>query len=372
MIKIHRTIEQFTLMLFLPSVAIASTASDFSVSTSIESYYELSSPSKIYIWENKRVEGTTPNGRTVPTDFFLTCFSESDFDNGACPPLPTWGGGGRSNGYNISLAFYEKNTHLKHVAIIDTIKYASSCGQTITGIGVAAGCYWGNLVYNMYITSSELKKFPVGGVWSAHLRLRTGQWHGGPGSVDPGWPGFMSAEWKADITLNVIDNKNIHIWFPLSHSGTTNVVMPITPAYWALNKPNVVTSEKTIDACLYDGYSNNSKTFKITFNSNNVDRVSGDFILRNNLNPEKSTLPYQVIVASPGSSDTVQSVKPGVQLSYSGINLTGSRQVMIPGLHAPVACIPWPIKIKLKPFNLSKQQAGHYTGTLDLIFTPSL
>ncbi|EAX2188489.1 hypothetical protein AOS13_24225, partial [Salmonella enterica] len=332
------------------------------------SYYELSSPFKIYLWKDKNFTGVTPNGRLVPPEFFLSCFSESDFDNGACPLYPSWGGAGS----NVSLAFYEKNTNMKHVAIIGGTRYAYGCLSTAGITDAVTGCPGGGLIYNIYITSDELKKFPVGGVWSAHLRLKTGQWHGGPGSVDPGWPGFMSAEWKADITLNVIDNKNIHIWFPLSQSGTTNVVMPIIPAYWTLNKPGVVTSEKTIDACLYDGYSNNSKTFKITFNSNNVDAVSGDFILRNNLNPDKSTLPYQVLVASPGSSDTVQQVKPGVQLSYSGINFTGSRQVMIPGLHAPVACIPWPIKIKLKPFNLSKQQAGHYTGTLDLIFTPSL
>ncbi|EBT4809566.1 hypothetical protein CK284_21880 [Salmonella enterica] len=44
----------------------------------------------------------------------------------------------------------------------------------------------------------------------------------------------------------------------------------------------------------------------------------------------------------------------------------------MPGFQTPVACVPWPIRIKLLPFDLSRQAAGHYSGTLSIIFTPSL
>ncbi|EEG2785952.1 pilus assembly protein CblD, partial [Salmonella enterica] len=67
-----------------------------------------------------------------------------------------------------------------------------------------------------------------------------------------------------------------------------------------------------------------------------------------------------------------QHLKPGVTQTYTGINTTAIRLVMMPGLQTPVACVPWPVKIKLLPFDLSRQPAGHYSGTLSLTFTPSL
>lgn len=73
--------------------------------------------------------------------------------------------------------------------------------------------------------------------------MQAGQWHGGTGSEPSSWPGFMDAYWKADITLHITDNNNIRIWLPQYHGSTANVVMPITPAYWALQ----VSAEKVVE-----------------------------------------------------------------------------------------------------------------------------
>ncbi|EKN3348210.1 hypothetical protein O8E94_003562 [Yersinia ruckeri] len=357
MIKnIYRKLKPVILLLLLPSMAIASVPADFSSSVNVESSYDLSSPYPILILD-KGLPDITPNGRPSGIGFYLTCTSNSNPDDGECPTHPSWWG----SGSNVSLSFYEKRTGLKHVATIFG-RLSTSCGSKLFTGGPGA-CNSG-VHYNINIPSDELKKFPIGGVWSAHLKLRTGQWHGGEGSIDQ-TDGFMEVYWTADITLKVTDTHNIKIWFPQFHGSSANVVMP-------LNKPSVVTAEKTVDACLYDGYNSSSNTFQVTFNSNDVDQKSHDFILRNNSTSGGAVLPYQVFASTPGSSDAIQAVTPGKTLLYSGMNTAAIRQVMMPGLQTPVACVPWSIRLKLKPFDLLKQQAGHYSGVLNLTFTPSL
>ncbi|UAL58105.1 CfaE/CblD family pilus tip adhesin [Edwardsiella tarda] len=350
-----------------PTISMASTPSDYSSTINIEKSYDLNSPlPEIYLWENKRINIPTPNGKPNGLDFFLSCLSDSNDNYGACPTLPTWNG----EGSYVLLSFVEKKTNIKHAVVVKgTVN--NSC-SIIKFTGAPGGCPYNGLNYNVYIPQDELKKFPIGGVWFAHLKLRTGQWHAGVGSINDSWPGFMDAYWEANITLNITDNNNIRIWFPQFHGNTANIIMPIIPAYWASNTPSRVMAEKIIDTCLYDGYNSNSKTFQITFNSDDIDNTSQEFILRRATTPGESFLPYQIFVSSPGSSEALQMVKPGEQLIYSGMSSIAIRQVMMPGLPEPVACAPWSIKIKLKPFDLSKQQAGHYVGVLKVTFTPSL
>ncbi|EKS2202617.1 hypothetical protein QBG36_004979 [Salmonella enterica] len=236
---------------------------------------------------------------------------------------------------------------------------------------IDAGCEWGPTRYNVYISAEELKKFPVGGIWTAHLKMRTGEWHAGKGSSGE-WPGFMGTYWTADITLHITDNNNIRIWLPQFHGSTANVVMPVMPAYWALNKPGLVSAEKVVETCLYDGYNSNSQRFEVTLNSNYTDSTTQDFLLQNTSEPTSKPLHYQVLASPPGQSGAMQRLNPGITQTYTGINSTGIRQVIMPGLQTPVACVPWPIRIKLLPFDLSRQAAGHYNGTFSITFTPSL
>lgn len=350
----------------LPAISLATVPSDFALSATVEKTYDLSSPSKIQIW-NKSYSMPTPNGKQNALSFFLVCMSDSNTDYGACPVKPSWSGLGSF----VSLSFVEERSHIKHDAIISG-EMQTACGGTKRFTGTPGGCRGNGLTYNVYITQNELKKFPIGGIWRAHLKLQTGQWHGGTGCINNIIGCRMSAYWTADITLKVTDDKNIKIWLPQFHGSAASVVMPLSPAYWPSNQHRQVTAEKTVEACLYDGYNSNSQTFQVTFTSNSIDANSRNFILKNTTTPGSSSLPYQVFVSSPGSSGALKMVKPGEPLVYSGMNTKAIRQVMMPGLQEPVACVPWPIKLKLKPFDLSQQPAGHYTGILNLTFNPSL
>ncbi len=367
--EMSKQLKSIIVLLFvivgMPTISRASAPADFASSVTVEESYDLNSPHQLTIW-NKYLSESTPNGNTNGVDFFLSCLSDSDTDYGACAVNPEWMGAGG----DVLLSFVEKRTHIKHNAVISGT-LGTPC--SVKGfVDTTGGCQINSSLYNVYITPDELKKFPIGGIWFAHLKLRTGQWHAGPGSIVDQWPGFMDAYWTADITLHITDNNNIRIWLPQFHGSTANVVMPVMPAYWALNKPGLVSAEKVVETCLYDGYNSNSQRFEVTLNSNYTDSTTQDFLLQNTSGPTSKPLHYQVLASPPGQSGAMQRLNPGITQTYTGINSTGIRQVIMPGLQTPVACVPWPIRIKLLPFDLSRQAAGHYNGTFSITFTPSL
>ncbi|HBC5825680.1 TPA: hypothetical protein KEV35_004613 [Escherichia coli] len=367
--SIYKLIMLFLAIAVLPVTAFSKSPAEFNASANVNYSYDLSSsPGDVYLWKKKYVSGPMPNGQSAVTDFYISCLSDTNPENGACPVYPSWGVP-RSNVY---LSFTEKRSGLKHVIEIrGNVTSWCSYKYKFASANFGQGCQIDGITYNVYMAEDALKSFPAGGIWTAHLKMRVGQWHGGTGSSG-GWPGFLDAYWTANITLHITDKNNIRIWLPQFHGSTANVVMPVMPAYWALNKPGLVSAEKVVETCLYDGYNSNSQRFEVTLNSNYTDSTTQDFLLQNTSEPTSKPLHYQVIASPPGQSGAMQRLNPGVTQTYTGINSTGIRQVMMPGLLAPVACVPWPIRIKLLPFDLSRQAAGHYTGTLSVTFTPSL
>ncbi|EDN1768129.1 hypothetical protein IIK98_004244 [Salmonella enterica subsp. enterica serovar Stanley] len=348
----------------IPMRSIASVPEYFNYSNIVNTTLDLSSlPEKTAIWDGAKVFSEDVPSGDIIGHMYLTCLSDTDATNGACPVNKGhWVTGGDS----VKLKFVEERTHISKILILHGW-INTPCGPTRDIANVSSGCgYWGQP--KLYIYSDQLKRL-FGGIWKAHLKLQVGELGGGAGSYDNG---LMNAYMSSDITLHVTDNNNIRIWLPQFHGSTANVVMPVMPAYWTLNKPGQVSAEKVIETCLYDGYSSNSKSFEVTLNSNYTEPATQDFLLQNSSAPTSKPLHYQVIASPPGQAGTMQRLKPGVTQTYVGINTAGIRQVMMPGLQTPVACVPWPIRIKLLPFDLSRQAAGHYSGTLSIIFTPSL
>ncbi len=343
--------------------SIASSSEDFNYSYIVNTTLDLSSPpEKVAIWDGaKTFSGTLPDGYNI-SHMYLTCLSGTDATNGACAVNKvTWGGPGD----DVKLKFIEERTHISRILTIHGW-LNTPCGPTGDIANVASGCsYW--VQPKVYIFSDQLKKL-FGGIWKAQLKLQVGEYGGRAGSDH----GLINAYVSADVTLHLTDNNHIRIWFPQFHGSTANVVMPVMPAFWGLNKPSQVSAEKVVETCLYDGYSSNSKSFEVTFNSNYTDPTTQEFLLQNSSESTSKSLHYQVIASPPGQPGTMQRLNPGVTQTYNGINTAGIRQVMIPGLQTPVACVPWPIRIKLLPFDLSRQAAGHYSGTLSVTFTPSL
>ncbi|EFU1161994.1 hypothetical protein HT282_004438, partial [Salmonella enterica subsp. enterica serovar Poona] len=344
-----------------PAYCFSYDLNELNINESINENYDISTPHDITILK-KQWNGSFPDGHGFGYSMGLACLSEDTPETGACASTVKWGSGQAKD--SILLRFTENRTGLQHVAIVKGA-VTTACGQYDGFVGGTYGCN-DFIHYTIYLPESSLKEFPVGGVWTAHLKLNVEM----NDYVPTGNP--TGAFWNFDIVLHATDNKNIKIWLPQFHGSTANVVMPVMPAYWAFNKPRQVSAEKVIETCLYDGYSSNSKSFEVTLNSNYIDPTTQDFLLQNLSAPTSKPLHYQVIASPPGQAGTMQRLNPGVTQTYVGINMAGIHQVMMPGLQTPVACVPWPIRIKLLPFDLSRQAAGHYSGTLSIIFTPSL
>ncbi|ECW2408155.1 hypothetical protein F3V92_22585 [Salmonella enterica] len=350
------------LLLILPCVA---KAGYYDYSTTINQHFDLNSPpDSVDVWNVTYPVDAPKLPRTAfgPFgNFALSCLSASDAQYGACSTYPARDFKGP--GEYVRLAFSEQRTHLvKELTIMGY--YANTYGFSKPFADILTPAILVPQKIHAYIPASELKKLPIGGVWKAHAKLPVWAMHT--------YKTHIIAYWTSDITLDVIDPHSIRIWLPQYYGSSANVVMPINPSYWALHHPGMVSSEKVVDTCLYDGYNSNSSHFDVMFNSDLVDAGSGDFLLKNISSPESKPLHYQVIASSPGGSDTPRVLKAGITQTYTGMNNVGIHQVMMPGLQAPVACVPWPIKLKMKPFDLSRQPAGHYSGVLNITFTPSL
>ena len=82
-------------------------------------------------------------------------------------------------------------------------------------------------------------------------------------------------------------------------------------------------------------------------------------------------LDYQVFVTNPVTGAT-ETVANGKTLVWQGTNDPQHlRQVVLPGGRESVLCVPAPIILKTPSFTASSKNAGDYTGTLRIIYTPS-
>ncbi|MBB9725933.1 hypothetical protein FSI43_023025 [Escherichia coli] len=374
---IFSVLLNFLLLLACPASAEVELNPIYNVSTSVD----LSSPQKIDI-ANYYIHDWQ-----IPPGLFFVCRSTIDATNGRCPftnihnaiTHAWWHPSNTVKADNVELLFTEQRTGRKQLLLIKGTlywhqEYYSDSRNVSSGfIGVNAGSfgYVNEMTTTIYIPADELRKLPFGGIWKAHLNLISSA-YAKTGLTTGASTANPIGTLQADITLNITDNHNIRIWLPQFHGSTANVVMPVMPAYWALNKPGLVSAEKVVETCLYDGYNSNSQRFEVTLNSNYTDSTTQDFLLQNTSEPTSKPLHYQVLASPPGQSGAMQRLNPGITQTYTGINSTGIRQVIMPGLQTPVACVPWPIRIKLLPFDLSRQAAGHYNGTFSITFTPSL
>lgn len=141
----------------IPSLAFASVPADFDSSVTINSTYNLSSPpARIWLWNSKVVSGTTPNGRSVSMDFFISCLSGTDTSQGACPRNPNFG----DHGNEVQLSFIERRTGLKHTALISGT-FRSPCGSFNGFASVTGACGFSPIVYDIY-SDRRVKKISCG------------------------------------------------------------------------------------------------------------------------------------------------------------------------------------------------------------------
>ncbi|EBC1676148.1 hypothetical protein AXK80_24115, partial [Salmonella enterica subsp. enterica] len=199
---------------------------ELNVNESITKNYDISTPHDITILD-KEWDGEFPDGDGFGKAMGVACLSKDNPETGACSTKVNYGSSSGED--KLLLRFTENRTGLQHVAIVrGTVSTACSHGYE-NFVGATFGCY-DSIHYSIYLPESSLKEFPVGGVWTAHLKLNVESYDHGP----------TGAFWNVDIVLHVTDNQNIKIWLPQFHGSTANVVMPIMPAYWTLKKTGLV------------------------------------------------------------------------------------------------------------------------------------
>jgi hypothetical protein len=194
--------------------------------------------------------------------------------------------------------------------------------------------------------------------------------------VNVGCPGYLTiAKWQANIRIEVVDPGNQQIYLPAFPHSTPIVNLNLTNFP---GRPGAVRSRvktRWICACT------TAKTapapapiFVLKMTGFPAGRAEGAFSIRRRGGSQtdaRDRLDYQVSVTHPitGATETVANGKTVV---WQGTNDPQYlRQVVLPGGRESVLCIPAPIILKTPAFAASSKNAGDYTGTLRVIYTPS-
>jgi len=329
------------------------------------------SATDLYIWKNvSGGRGSISPPPIADIDYYgrmsWACQSTTDASNGACGATsPTWRDDAKTN---ISLKFTEQKTSIvKTLSLIGysgKTNYDNTSGSAFFSINSAIAQDKGaqSLLF-LKIPSSELEKLPIGGIWKAKLILNEWSWD----------PPTKVATWAANITINVVDSKNIQIYFPNYSTTSPNINLSLKRMPSSDIKP-IIAGNVNIDACLYDGYNAQSSKYDITMSDPNS-KDSNFYITNKNINPNpnfSNTIPYQVWVSTPAApSIASQQVLSNKLFSFTGVNQLTPKLVTLPNVPNPVYCTPWLINLKTANITQNNQAPGNYKGTLHLKFTPS-
>ncbi|SFH93465.1 CfaE/CblD family pilus tip adhesin [Enterobacter sp. NFIX59] len=349
------------------------------------SFDRMAPPARFDIWfhESGGYDPADPQkwGRNT-----LTCESRTDTTNGACMNAPVWWKPEASNAINLRFTHSLTSKTVDIKVFADHYMFINNIVHTFASF-VTAGSHtiadWNREPYfDFYIVKSELDKLTQPGIWTATLKLNLREWgtancSGNFNDVNVGCPGYLTlAKWQANIRIEVVDPGNQQIYLPAFPHSTPIVNLNLT------NFPgrpggSEIQGENTLDMCLYDGKNSTSTRAYLRFEDDGLtsaDRAEGTFSIRRRGGSQtdvRDRLDYRVSVTNPitGATETVAN---GKTLVWQGTNDPQHlRQVVLPGGRESVLCIPAPIILKTPAFAASSKNAGDYTGTLRVIYTPS-
>ena len=347
----------------------------------------MASPARLDIWlhESGGFIASDPQkwGRNT-----LACQSRTDPTYGACMTAPVWFTANPASPYPINLRFTHSVTKKTVDVKVYGEKHMFMNGKTyafasyVTG-GAGDLAAWDREPYfDYYIVKSELNKLNQAGIWTATLRQNLREWGsaacgGNFNDANVGCPGYLTiASWQASIRIEVVDPGNQQIYLPAFPHSTPIVNLNLT------NFPgrpggSEIQGEASLDMCLYDGNNATSPRAFIRFEDDGAaatGRAEGAFsIRRRGGSPAQARdrLDYRVSVTNP-ITGVKESVTNGKAIVWNGTNNPDYlRQVVLPGGRETVLCIPAPITLTTPAFAASSKNAGDYTGTLRVIYTPS-
>lgn len=387
-----------TALLFITSTLIISQYAHADIEqptgreTQVTEYFDKqSAPSQIDIWTNESGghDSSKPSFWGLNT---LVCKSSSDPKNGSCATVSMGSGTGKGT---IPLRFTEKRSKLSVVLNVTNyhtdrysqtdycndvstfyLPFPSTANMTCT-TNDGTKYKSDGTAFTAYITQTELKKIPFGGIWEASLELYLKQWT----------PYKTLGNWNAKFALNMSDVSNQAIYFPSFGAGQGKDAQP----HVDLNLRPLpggdrqilgrLSGSTSLDMCLYDGYGSNSRQFQVQLSEppeypeNPEGRQAGKFSVYNdigNRNEVSNRIDYGVKMYFP-ESNSFQDVVNGETYTLPNINTDDIRAVRLASnISNVVLCVPTPLQINTPAFNIVDKTNGHYTGKIRVVFTPSL
>ncbi|ALX93554.1 hypothetical protein AV650_08250 [Serratia fonticola] len=308
----------------------------------------------LYVYQNH----VTANEASAKTNYQATgyvCLSNSNSINGMCPSTVA---SSALDPTPITLRFTEVKSHITkdlvlyaQKSLISNAYYPRAMNSTVS---IAGGT---GSALTLYMQQSELKKLPVGGIWTAKL------------IINYRFSSRVLSTYTTHFLFDITDKSNIQVYMPqYGNAAMPQVDLNIRPK----NNANGYAGKNAIDMCLYDGYNTNSSSMVMQFSGVN-DGGSGTNTFYLHKNDDASvTLPYKVNFGFTGESPG-RSIVNGESWSINQaqqlpINWNRITAVGLPNIAIPVLC--WPAKLTISTDLPASQPAGAYSGVIKVVFTP--
>ncbi len=303
---------------------------------------------------------------------YWACTSSTSDENGKCPT----GKGGYAAYLPVYLKFTEKRSGATQTLELQGIReaywYNGNCAMygdpkpmNQSAQNSCSGDSTDGVNLTLKIPATELNKLPVGGIWTAQLKILL---HNNSGTE--------VYHWDSNITVNLTDNNNQQIYLPEFGEAAPRVDLNLRPLPGTKGNQTQMNGSATIDMCLYDGYGSNSSSFTLKFDDQQqgtTQRNNGYFSIysdHGDTNLDSGRIDYYVRMQAPDGKYV--SVIRGDDLVISDIQTAHVRPVHLPGIPQAVLCVPAPLELSTKTMDINSKQAGHYTGHLIVNFTPQL
>jgi hypothetical protein len=331
----------------------------------MRAYDRSGNPGDLSLWLNET------GGRDISSPLTYgragwVCLSATDPQTGACPMSLAWSS---AQGETIiPLRFHEHRSGATIVINVHAFqrRNGTECSHPAMQLSAAQGFSCVGVVaperlLTARIPSSELRKIPFGGEWTARLHLESRR-----------WINHKTADFTADIQLNVTDNASMQVYLPAFGQAAPRVDLNLRSSPPAVGAEMSGAAE--IDACLYDGYDSNSARFEIRMTDPGapVPGAPGRFFVRHverSGDHPSDRVEYEVRSRLADQSE-VQHVS-GDAMVFHGIRDARKRLVRLPDIPLPVLCVPWSIALKAPAFPKNDRSSGQYSGILRVEFTPS-
>ncbi|WP_037036646.1 CfaE/CblD family pilus tip adhesin [Rahnella sp. WP5] len=303
---------------------------------------------------------------------YWACTSSTSDENGKCPT----GKGGYAAYLPVYLKFTEKRSGATQTLELQGIReaywYNGNCAMygdpkpmNQSAQNSCSGDSTDGVNLTLKIPATELNKLPVGGIWTAQLKILL---HNSSGTE--------VYHWDSNITVNLTDTNNQQIYLPEFGEAAPRVDLNLRPLPGTKGNQMQMNGSATIDMCLYDGYGSNSSSFTIKFDDQQqgtTQRNNGYFSIysdHGDTNLDSGRIDYYVRMQAPDGKYV--SVIRGDDLVISDIQTAHIRPVHLPGIPQAVLCVPAPLELSTKTMDINSKQAGNYTGHLIVNFTPQL